>query len=98
MKNWNYEKIYKKAEDFAHKYSKDVIVQKDKQSVLYNNIEYPCVQLSLEKKDNKEIIDRLLESGYCTKMQGKIINNKQIYNLLLWFDKEGNLPLQIEKI
>ena len=93
-KNIDYNLIFEKAKVFAYDYSKDIIIQNIKQTIMLNGVEYPCVQLTIGKKGNQDVITKLLESGSCSKMDGRIVDGKQVCNILLWFDENGINPLQ----
>ncbi len=93
-RNIDYKLIFEKAKVFACDYSKNIIVQDIKQTIMLNGAEYPCVQLTIEKKGNQDVITKLLESGSCSKMDGRIVDGKRVCNILLWFDENGINPLQ----
>ena len=89
MNNFNYEKVYELARNFAKKYSNEIIVEEGtRESVLKDGIEYPCVPLKFIARGNKRLYDKLLESGFCTKMDGKTENGSRIIRVLLWVEQD----------
>lgn len=101
-KRVNWEKIYFLARNFANEYSKEIIIIDFVQqygSDGYGIDVYPCVQLEFPVKGNNDLMQRLLNSGYCTKMDGHVTNGKRIACMLLWFDQNGKkLSKHIPKI
>lgn len=87
---WDYEYIFQKAEEFAEEYSPEIkIDDSHKELITKKGIKYPCVPLSFPAKGNKDLHKRLLDTGCCTKMDGRIENGKRIINVLLWFAPDG---------
>lgn len=84
--DWN--KIFEKARAFAKEYSEEITIVDFVQQQSINN--YPCVQLEFPIKGNNELLKKLLNSGYCTKMDGHVTDGKRIACVLLWFDKKGD--------
>lgn len=83
------DKLFSKAREFASQYSNDISVDDShRESAFADGKEFACVPLSFPAKGNKRLMEELLQSGFCTKMQGAAIGGKRICRVLLWIDPE----------
>jgi len=87
--NINYSIVFEKAEQFALSYSKDIYVDEShKETISENGIDYACVPLSFTAKGNRQLLKQIMDSGFCSKMNGQIVNGKRIIKVLLWIDTD----------
>lgn len=85
----DYMPIFELAEQFAMSYSTEILVNRShKEEIRKNGKDYACVPLSFPAKGNKVLYNRIMESGYCTRMDGRIVDGKRIINVLLWIDPD----------
>ena len=88
--DFDYTVVFETARKFALSYSSEIQIDDSHQEAIWKNgIRYPCVPLSFPAKGNKELLERLLVSGYCSKMDGRTVNGKRIINVLLWMEADG---------
>ena len=85
-RDYNWEAGYELAKVFGEQYSKDITVFEYPQEICIEGIDYQLVQLSFPAKGNKLLKEQLLQTGFCTSMDGRIENGKLITNLLLWIE------------
>lgn len=88
--DFDYTMVFEMARKFALSYSSEIqIDDSHKESIHENGIIYPCVPLSFPAKGNKKLLERLMASGYCSKMDGRIDKGKRIINVLLWIETDS---------
>ena len=85
--NIDYTLVFRKASEFALLYSNEIIVDDSHhETVCADGVYYACVPLSFHAKGNKLLNEKLLQSGFCTKMRGGTVCGLRISRVLLWIE------------
>ena len=85
----DYTLVFKKAKEFALAYSNEISVDDSHHETVYaDGIYYACVPLSFPTKGNKQLKEQLLQSGFCTKMQGGTVRGQRVSRVLLWIETD----------
>ena len=85
----DYTLVFKKAKEFALAYSNEISVDDSYHETVYaDGVYYACVSLSFPTKGNKQLKEQLLQSGFCTKMQGGTVRGQRVSRVLLWIESD----------
>ena len=90
MHDFDYTMVFETAKKFALSYSSEIKMDDShKEAISENGKSYPCVPLSFPAKGNKKLLESLIASGYCSKMDGRMENGKRMVKVLLWIEPDG---------
>lgn len=83
----DYALVFQKAKEFALSYSNEIYVDTSHKETIFNNgIHYPCVPLRFPAKGNQELLENIMNSGVCSRMDGRCIDGRRWIGVLLWLE------------
>ena len=87
--NTNYDRVFEAARRFAQLFSNDISVDEShKESICVNGVSCPCVPLTFPAKGSRQLLERLMQTGFCSSMKGKTVGGHRMIRVLLWIDPE----------